>query len=109
MAKKKGNAVPQPVTEQIPSVPNGLSGIASANAPIIFFDEAPNAGFYNGIAHITLEAHRFLNNGAPMNDRMIVAHLRMNLQALAALKNAITEAERQAQQVVQAAQSAVKH
>jgi len=28
---------------------------ASANAPIIYFDAAPNYGFNGGVAHITLE------------------------------------------------------
>jgi hypothetical protein len=70
------------ITEQIPSVQNGLSAIATANAPFIYFDEVPNFGTYNGIAHITLEAMRFMQiNGAAVSDRAVVAHLRMNLRA----------------------------
>lgn len=110
MAKKSPTAPAQPVTEQIPSVPGAVSGLASSQAPVIFFDEVPNSGFYNGIAHITLEAIRFMTiNGAPVNDRMVVAHLRMNLKALASLKNAISNAERMAQRAIQGANDAPKH
>jgi hypothetical protein len=98
MAKKPAAPkAPPAIIEQIPSVQGGLSGIGSAQAPIIFLDEAPNAGFYNGIAHITVEALRFMSvNGVAMNDRVITAHLRMNFTGLMALKNAIAIAEGQA-------------
>ncbi len=77
-------------TEQIPSVKGALSGIASAGAPFIFIDEFPNSGYYNGIAHITCEAIRFTTiNNSVVTDRITVAHLRMNAQALKALKMAI--------------------
>jgi hypothetical protein len=49
-----------PITEQFPSVQGGLSALATAHAPLIFFDEVSNHGYYNGIAHITLEAIRFM-------------------------------------------------
>jgi len=81
-------------TEIIPSVRGNVSGIASANAPIIFIDEYPNSGYYNGIAHITCETIRFMVvDGVTTTDRVIVAHLRMNLSALAALKQAIANVE----------------
>jgi hypothetical protein len=82
--------------EQIPSVVNGNSAIASANAPIVFIDECPTSGYYNGIAHITCEAIRWHPNrttGKVDIDRMTVAHLRMNLAGLVALKDAIARAE----------------
>jgi hypothetical protein len=53
-----------PISELIPSVAGGVSGIASANAPIIFFDEIGAFGTYNGIVHMTLEAMRFMGVGA---------------------------------------------
>jgi hypothetical protein len=110
MAKKPRPAASQPVTEQIPALPGGLSALATSHAPIVFFDQVPNSGFYNGIVHITLEAIRFMIvNGAPVNDRMVVAHLRMNLNALAALKNAISNAERIAQQSTKEVGQVVKH
>ena len=84
-----------PIVEQIPSVQGGLSAVASAGAPIIFLDGVSNSGHYNGIAHLTLEALRFMAvNETAVSDRVIVAHLRMNLVALAALKAAIETIER---------------
>jgi hypothetical protein len=81
-------------TEQIPSVRDGISAIASAGAPIIFVDEFPNSGYYNGICHITCEALRFLHvDKVAVTDRVLVAHLRMNYQALQALKAAIANVE----------------
>lgn len=78
--------------EQIPSVPQGTSAIASATAPVIFADEFPVYGYYNGIIHISAEVLRFMPSHAAnkvLQDRMVVAHLRMNKQALEGLKRAI--------------------
>lgn len=55
-------------------------------------DEFSTAGYYNGIAHITCSALRFMPGGGTervLSDQVVVAHLRMNLHALAALKGAI--------------------
>jgi hypothetical protein len=83
------------VTENIPSLQGRVSGVASAQAPFVFIDEFPNSGYYNGIVHITCEALRFMAiDGVPTNDRVIVAHLRMNLPALEALKGAIANVEK---------------
>jgi|SRR5580693_7945531 hypothetical protein len=80
----------RPATETIPSVRGQTSAIASANAPIILIDEFSNSGQYNGIVHITCEALRFLMaDGVATHDRVIVAHLRMNLKAFEALKATI--------------------
>jgi len=93
-------------TEQIPSVQGDISAIASANAPLIFFDDVPNSGYYNGIYHFTLQALRFLPiKGTATNDLVIVAHLRMNAAGLASLKSAITNAEL----IAQKAASETKH
>jgi hypothetical protein len=88
-------ATPEPLaTERIPSVEGGISGIGSAHAPIIFFDGAPTMGHYNGVAHITLAAMRFLPGpDRVIADNVIVAHLRMNMPALMALKDAIAKIE----------------
>jgi hypothetical protein len=69
-------AAPQPV-ETIPSVRGGLSALASANAPFIFFDNATFFGVLNGIGQVTLEANRNFGAdaaGVPIIDRAIVAH-----------------------------------
>ena len=78
----------------------GVSEDASANAPFILFDEISGFGSYNGIAHMTLEALRFMNvNGKLRTDRVAVAHLRMNLVALKVLKDTIAKIELLAQPV----------
>lgn len=93
MTDKPAAADPIP-TEQIPSVAGGISAIGSANAPIVFVDGVPVMGYYNGIAHMTLAAMRFLPGPERViSDNVIVAHLRMNMPALQALKEAITKIE----------------
>lgn len=85
---------PPVVTETIPSVEGAISGIGSMSAPVIFFDAVPTMGSYNGIAHMTLSTMRFLPGPERVvNDSVIVAHLRMNMHALAALKEAISKIE----------------
>jgi hypothetical protein len=88
-------AVKAPVyVEQIPSVEGGISAIGSLGAPIILFDGVATMGHYNGIAHCCLTALRFLHHpDGVKNDSVIVAHLRMNMQALKALKDAIEKIE----------------
>ena len=92
MVNKTKTAAP---VEVIPSVQGGISAIASSNAPVIFFDNFANHGTYNGIAHLTLVVMRFMpgSDNSLAQDNAIVAHLRMNLAALAALKNSIIEIE----------------
>lgn len=81
--------------EAIPSVAGAISAIASAQAPFLYFDGAPNFGFLNGICNISLEALRYSPVGEKIfTDRVIVAHLRMNLEALRSLKGAIEGIEK---------------
>jgi hypothetical protein len=77
--------------ESIPSVQGGLSGLGSANAPFIYFDNAPDFGTMNGIIKITLTATRDLPqaNNKIASDHVVVAHLRMNMAAARALKAAL--------------------
>jgi len=80
------------IIEAIPSVSGGLSALASANAPFIFFDNSPFFGLLNGICQITLEANRNFGadaDGKPLIDRAIVAHLRCNVAALVGLRKVI--------------------
>ena len=83
--------------ETASSVHSGLSAIASANAPVIFFDNVANFGSYKGIAHLTLIVTRFLpgSDGKPVRDYAVAAHLRMPFPALASLKEAISGIEKQ--------------
>lgn len=71
-----------------------LSLPASAAAPFIYYDVASTYGFANGIANITLEASRALSiDGKIVTDRVIVAHLRMSLQAALGLRAALNGIE----------------
>ncbi len=91
---------PPVFSEVIPGQEGNVSGVASANAPYIFFDEISGFGAYNGIAHMTLEALRFMTVGDKLRtDRVVVAHLRMNMAALKTLKEVIPKIELLAQPV----------
>jgi len=71
-----------------------LAEISSAMAPIIYFDAAPNFGFNNGVASLTLEAVVYVNVGDQIRaERRVVAHLRMTPGAFANLKSAINGLE----------------
>lgn len=99
---------PPLIVEQIPSVAGGISAIASANAPFIYFDGAPNYGFNGQIANITLEVVRFTSvpgMTTPQVDRVSVAHLRMTLEAMRSLKGAIEGIEAMAQPVPESAKN----
>ena len=78
------------LVEATPSHRGEISALASANAPFLYFDGAPNFGLHNGIVNITLEAIRFSAvDHEIVPDRVIVAHLRMGLVAAQALKSAL--------------------
>ena len=85
-------AAPQ-LTETIPSVPGGISGIASANAPFLYFDAAPFANHEEGVGMVTLTASRQIGmtqGGTKVaNDFAVVAHLRGSLPAMARLRDII--------------------
>ena len=105
MAEETSKKAPV-VVEQIPSMEGGLSAIASAQAPIIFMDGVATMGGYNGIAHLAVTALRFLPHpDGVKSDSMIVAHLRMNMVALASLKDAIQKIELLIQPVPEAAKN----
>jgi hypothetical protein len=80
-------------TEQPPVRSNrlALSESGSAHAPFLYFEDAPTFGHLNGIIRITLEATRLCTSqqGEVVQDRVVVAHLRMNMQAALSLKAAI--------------------
>ena len=88
--------VKPPVTiEAIPSVQNGVSAIASANAPMIFFNSVSNFGVNHGVCHMTLLATRFMPTPSSNagQDYIVAAHLRFDRPALEALKTAIAAIE----------------
>jgi hypothetical protein len=85
----KKSDTPMPV-EVVPSTQGEVSAIASAHAPFFYFENATAFGHLNGIIRITLEATRDVLRGTSVvNDRVMVAHLRMNVPAALSLKAAI--------------------
>jgi hypothetical protein len=87
------NSDVKPPVEVVPSVAGEISAIASAHAPFLYFEDATAFGHHNGIIRITLEAARIIpapgNPRAVVTDRVVVAHLRMNVPAARSLKAAI--------------------
>ena len=82
--------LPVPI-EAIPSHQGAVSGIASADAPFLYFENAPAFGTMNGIIKVTLTATRDmpLPHNKIASDHVVVAHLRMNMAAARALKSAL--------------------
>ncbi len=88
MAEKSDPAAP--VAADIVDIK--ISEIGSAHAPFLYFESASAFGFWNGVVRITLEAMRTIpsgQDGGVVNDRVITAHLRMNIPAALSLKAAI--------------------
>jgi len=81
---------PSPV-EIIPSHQGDTSAIGSAHAPFLYFDEAPAFGEIQNLIQVTLTANRIipLKGGQIGLDRVITAHLRMNIAGALSLKSAI--------------------
>lgn len=94
MADKPVIEAPIPIfTEALPAQLGGISAIASASAPFIYFEGVPNYGFNNGIVNVSLETIRFQSVGDKvLHDRVTVAHLRMNLQAATGLRDSLNAA-----------------
>jgi hypothetical protein len=81
-----------PIVESIPSVSGGISAVASANAPFIYFESAPFFGYGNGVGKIAIEATRQIMitpEGGVLFDRVLVGHLVGNIPALISLRAAI--------------------
>lgn len=69
-----------------------ISEIGSAHAPFLYFENASAFGFWNGMVRVTLEAMRTIpsdQDRGVINERIITAHLRMNIPAALSLKAAI--------------------
>ena len=81
----------KPPVEVIPSVAGEISAVASAHAPFLYFDNISAFGYVNNVVRITDEAVRDMPTpGQTVSlDRVIVAHLRMNIPAARALEAAI--------------------
>ncbi len=63
------------------------------HAPFVFFESAPAAGFTNGVINVTLAANRtWIDDGKAVNEQVVVAYLRGNIQAALSLRQAIDNA-----------------
>jgi hypothetical protein len=65
----------------------------AANAPIIYFDGAPNFGNNNGVVNVTLAAARHMSDGDQITtDVVATAFIRCSVPAAIALRDAINAA-----------------
>jgi hypothetical protein len=64
------------------------------HAPFIFYEAAPAIGFTSGVVNVTLSANRTLvgPGGNIMNEQVVVAYLRGNIEAATDLRDAIDKA-----------------
>jgi hypothetical protein len=85
------NAAPPPPVETAPNVLGGISAVASAQAPFLYFEAASAFGVLSGVIRVTLEAQQILpGEGDKVSiDRVVVGHLRMSIPAALSLKTAI--------------------
>jgi hypothetical protein len=80
------------IVEAIPSIAGGISAIASANAPVIYFEDAPFFGLLNGIGKVTIQVSRHAArapDGGVLADYIFVAHLAGNVPAIRNLRAAL--------------------
>jgi hypothetical protein len=63
------------------------------HAPFLFFEVAPAFGVTNGVVNITLSANRtWIGPNGIVNEQVVVAYLRGNIQAALGLRAAIDSA-----------------
>ena len=81
---------PEARPEKVPAIP--ISD--TPHAPFVFYENAPAFGFMNGVVNITLSANRTYAgpNGTIVNEQVVVAYLRGNVQAALSLRQAIDNA-----------------
>jgi hypothetical protein len=65
----------------------------SPHAPFIFFEIGAAFGFTNGVVNITLSANRtWVSPNGVVNEQVVTAHLRGNIQAALSLRKCIDDA-----------------
>lgn len=101
MARKAVTTKPAPKPEATkPATPTPPAAFSQPNAvavkdpdlaPFIYFEAAAAYGVAGGVVRVTLDAGRLLvgDGGMVEVDRVVVAHLRMNMQAAMSLKAAL--------------------
>ena len=81
-------------TETIPSHVGPVSGIGWCGGPIVCADRIGNLGYDGGTVTVTLEAHRNMTTGdKAVQDHVVVAHLRMPVHTMRALRASIEQIE----------------
>jgi hypothetical protein len=81
-------------TDTIPSHVSPVSGIGSLGGPIVCADRIGNLGHDGETVTVTLEAHRNMTIGdKTVQDHVVVAHLRMSVHTMMALKASIEQVE----------------
>jgi hypothetical protein len=80
--------------ERLPNTEDTVASLASATAPLIFFDHVGAMGIHGGIVHLSLQAVRFTTiDGEVLRDQVVVSHLRATLATLRSLKQDIEKIE----------------
>ena len=77
------------IVENIPSVAGKISGVASANTPFIYFEDAVFYGLVNGVGKVALATNRLIAaapDGSVLTDKVLVAYLVGNIPAIRALR-----------------------
>ena len=81
-------------TETIPSHVGPVSGIGNLGGPIVCADRIGNLSYDGETVTVTLEAHRNMAIGdKAVQDHVVVAHLRMPVHAMRALRASIEQIE----------------
>ena len=81
-------------TETIPSHVGPVSGTGWRGGPIVCADRIGNLGYDGETVTVTLEAHRNMKIGdKAVQDHVVVAHLRMPIHTMMALKASIEQVE----------------
>ncbi|MCJ2063244.1 hypothetical protein MKK63_11035 [Methylobacterium sp. J-088] len=81
-------------TDKVPVLPDHVEG--ALEAPVIYFEGAPNLGVWQGVGRVTLEMLVFepgIGTDPGPTHRKIVAHLRGPISAFGALRAAIEQME----------------
>ena len=77
--------------ENIPSLAGGISAIASANAPFIYFENVHFYGVLTGVGKVVLTTSRQMSPGGDgvLTDHIVVATLVGNIPAMRILRAAL--------------------
>jgi hypothetical protein len=77
-----------------PDAPSGMPYTDTLRAPFLYFETVPGLAYYNGIISVTLTAGRNWvgQDGAMVDEQVVVAYLRCNIPAAISLRDALDKA-----------------